>query len=214
MNGHMSYKPYHGGRGKRISWLTVLLALVLAGAVCFLIPFVAVLAGAHSEIQGEPKIMVIFGCQLHSWGPSTLLQDRLDTALAYLEDHPDMTVVVSGGQGTNEPASEAQGMYDYLTAHGVDGGHILLEDRSFNSRENVAYSLGVLAAEGYDTSGGVVLVSNAFHLTRARMLWERADGSGPVSVLAAPSSHLPTRLKMYIREPLALVKSFFLDHFD
>ena len=104
-------------------------------------------------------------------------------------------------------------MYDYLTAHGVDGGHILLDDRSFNTRDNVAYSLEALAAGGYDTSGGVVLVSNAFHLARARMLWERADGTGPVSVLAAPSSHFPTRLKMYIREPLALVKSFFFDRF-
>ena len=214
MNGRMSYKSYHGRRGKRISWPAVLLALILAGAVCFLIPFVAVLAGGHDDVRDDPKIMVIFGCQLHSWGPSILLQDRLDTALDYLADHPDMTVVVSGGQGTNEPTSEAQGMYDYLVQHGVDGKQIILEDRSFNSRENVAYSLEALAAGGYDTDRGVVLVTNFFHVTRARMLWERADGTGPVSVLAAPSSHLPSTLKMFIREPLALVKSFILDHFD
>ena len=213
LNGRTSYRPYHGRRWKRISWLTVLLALILAGAVCFLIPFIAVLAGGHDDVRGEPKIMVIFGCQLREDGPSTLLRDRLDTALAYLEEHPDLTVVVSGGQGTNEPASEAQGMYDYLVEHGVDGEHILMDDQSFNTRENVAYSLEALAAKGCDTSGGVVLVSNAFHMTRARMLWERADGSGPVSVLAAPSSHLPTLLRMYVREPLALVKSFFFDRF-
>ena len=214
MNRHIRYRPYQGRRGKKVNWLTVLLALVLAGATCFLIPFIAVLAGGRSDIRGEPRIMVIFGCQLREYGPSTLLKDRLDTALAYLEDHPDMTVVVSGGQGTSEPTSEAQGMCDYLVQHGVDRERIILEDRSFNSRENVAYSLEALAADGYDTSGGVVLVSNAFHVTRARMLWERADGAGPVSVLAAPSSHLPSLLKMYIREPLALVKSFFFDHFD
>ena len=104
-------------------------------------------------------------------------------------------------------------MYDYLVEHGVDSERIVLEDRSFNSRDNVAYSLEVLAAEGYDTSGGVVLVSNAFHLTRVRMLWRRADGPGPVSVLAAPSSHRSTRLWMYVREPLALIKSFFFDRF-
>ena len=213
MNGRMRYKPYHGRKGKRIRWLTALLALMLAGAVSFLIPFIAVLAGSRDDIRGDPKIMVIFGCQLRESGPSVLLQDRLDTALAYLKEHPDMTVVVSGGQGTNEPASEARGMYDYLTAHGVDGGHILLDERSFNTRENVAYSLEALADGGYDTSAGVVLVSNAFHLTRARMLWERADGTGQVSVLAAPSSHRPSRLKMYVREPLALVKSFFFDRF-
>ena len=213
MNGRKSYTPYQGRHGKKINWPAVLLALILAGAVCFLIPFIAVLAGAHSDVRGEPRIMVIFGCQLRSDGPSILLQDRLDTALAYLEEHPDMTVVVSGAQGINEPTSEAQGMYDYLTAHGVDGGHILMDDRSFNTRENVACSLEALAANGYDTSGGVVLVSNGFHLARARMLWERADGAGPVSVLAAPSSHRPTALRMYIREPLALVKSFFFDRF-
>ena len=214
MNGRIRYKPYHGRQGKKLRWLTALLALVLAGAVCFLIPFIAVRAGGRDDIREDPKIMGIFGCQLRSDGPSVLLKDRLDTALAYLEEHPDMTVVVSGGQGTNEPTSEAQGMYDYLTAHGVDGGHILMDDRSFNTRENVAYSLEALADGGYDTSVGVVLVSNAFHLTRARMLWERADGAGQVSVLAAPSSHLPSTLKMYVREPLALVQSFFFDHFD
>ena len=193
--------------------LTVLLVLVLAAAVCFLVPFIVVMAGAHSDIRGEPQIMVIFGCQLRMDGPSILLKDRLDTALAYLEEHPDMTVVVSGGQGTNEPASEARGMYDYLTAHGVDGERIRLEDRSFNSRDNVAYSLEALAAKGCDTAEGVVLVSNAFHLTRVRMLWGRADGPGPVSVLAAPSSHRSTRLWMYVREPLALIKSCFFDRF-
>ena len=148
MNGRVSYKPYQGRRGKKVNWLAVLLALVLAGAICFLIPFIAVLAGSHDDVRGDPQVMVIFGCQLHSWGPSVLLQDRLDTALDYLADHPDMIIVVSGGQGTNEPTSEAQGMYDYLTAHGVNGEHILMEDRSFNSRDNVAYSLEILVAGG------------------------------------------------------------------
>ena len=209
----MEYNSYRGRKSGGRKLLTVLLALIAAGAICFLIPFIAVLAGSRDDVRGDPKIMVIFGCQLRSDGPSILLRDRLDTALDYLEDHPDMTVVVSGGQGTNEPASEAQGMYDYLTAHGVDGERIILEDRSFNSRDNVAYSLEALAAEECDTSEGVVLVSNAFHLTRVRMLWERADGPGPVSVLAAPSSHRPTLIWMYIREPLALIKSFFFDRF-
>lgn len=210
----MEYNSYRGRKSGVRRLLTVLLALILAGTICFLIPFVTVLAGGHDDVRGEPQIMVIFGCQLRTDGPSILLKDRLDTALAYLEEHPDMTVVVSGGQGAGEPASEAQGMYDYLVQHGVDGEHILMDDRSFNTRENVAYSLETLEAGGHDTSGGVVLVSNFFHVARARMLWERADGDGPVSVLAAPSSHLPSTVKMLVREPLALVKSFFFDRFD
>ena len=57
---------------------------------------------------------------------------------------------------------------------------------------------------------GVLVVSNGFHLTRSRMLAERF-GYGHVSTLGAPPSHVPSRIQMYIREPLALVKSFFLD---
>lgn len=193
-------------------WLKTLLALVLAGCLFFGGLLAAVLTGAHDQVKGDPQIMVILGCQVKPWGPSILLQDRLDTALAYLEEHPSMTVVVSGGQGPDEPESEAQCMADYLTEHGVAGEQILLEDQSHNTDQNLRYTIGLLAEKGYDTTGDILVVSNGFHLTRVRMLWGRAAGGAyNLSTLAAPSSHGPSRLKMYIREPLALVKSFVLD---
>lgn len=156
--------------------------------------------------------MVILGCQVKPWGPSILLQDRLDKALDYLEEHPDVQVVVSGGQGPDEPTTEAQAMYDYLTERGVEPERIWQEDQSHNTWQNVRYTLALLEEKGADTSAGVVLVSSGFHLTRARMLWERASGgAGELSTLAAPYTHVPSRLKMYIREPFALVKSFLFD---
>ena len=153
---------------------------------------------------------MILGCQVRQDGPSVLLRDRLDEALGYLEDHPDMTVVVSGGQGPDEPTSEAQAMADYLTAHGVEEENVLLEADSHNTAQNFHYSRQLLDRVGIDVSDGVLVVSNGFHLTRARMLAERA-GFERVSTLAAPASHLPSRLYMYVREPLALVKSFLFD---
>ena len=102
-------------------------------------------------------------------------------------------------------------MYDYLTDHGVDGNQILLEDQSHNTWENIRFTQALLEQEGIDTSQ-MLVVSNGFHLTRVRMLWDRAwEGDYTLSTLAAPSSHIPSRLKMYIREPLALVKSYFFD---
>ena len=193
-------------------WLKVLLGLILAGVLAFGALFGAVLYGSYDHIQGDPQIMVILGCQVKPWGPSVLLQDRLDKALDYLEDHPHLTIVVSGGQGPDEHISEAQCMYDYLTEHGVDGEQILMEDQSSNTVENLRYTIELLADEGYDTTADMVVVSNGFHLTRVRMLWSRVCGGDyNLSTLAAPSSHVPSRLKMYIREPLALVKSFVFD---
>ena len=199
-------------RKRKPLWLKVLLGLVLAGTVTFGALFGAVLCGAHDHVRGDPQVMVILGCQVKPWGPSVLLQDRLDKALDYLKDHPDLTIVVSGGQGPDEPVSEARCMYDYLTAHGVPAENILLEERSHNTWENLRYSIALLEAEGRDPAGGTVVVSNGFHLARVRMLWARAAGGEEgLSLLAAPSSHLPTRLKMYVREPVALVKSFVFD---
>ena len=204
------YRPY-GGRRRR--WLPrVLLCLLLAGVLAFGALEALIFSGSRDQLHGEPQVMVVFGCQVKPWGPSVLLQDRLDTALAYLEEHPEMTVVVTGGQGDDEPVSEAQCMYDYLTEHGVDGDQILLEDQSHNTVQNLRYTVDLLAEEGYDTTADMVVVSNGFHLTRVRMLWGRVCGGDyNLSTLAAPSSHVPSRLKMYIREPLALVKSYFFD---
>lgn len=198
-------------KGRRLHpVLKVFLALVLLGALAFGTLFGLVLSGAHDDVNGNPQIMIVLGCQLHEWGPSVLLQDRLNRALDYWKDHPDMIIVVSGGQGDNEPTSEARGMADYLIAHGVEEDHILLEDRSHNTNQNLRYSISLIAEEGYDPTDDIMVVSNGFHLTRVRMLWDRA-ASDNLSTLAAPTSHFPSRLKMYIREPIALVKSFVLD---
>ena len=198
-------------KGKRAPlWLKVLLALVLAGALSFSALLGAVLAGAHDQLLGEPRVMIVLGCQVREDGPSVLLRDRLDEALAYWEDHEDTLIVVSGGQGSNEPTTEARAMADYLEERGVEEDQILLEDWSHNTAQNLRYSRALLEEAGEDLSGGVIVVSNGFHLTRARMLAQRA-GFDQVSTLAAPTSHLPSRLQMYIREPLALVKSFLLD---
>ena len=198
---------YKGRR--RYVWLKVLLALVLAGALAFCALLAAVLFGAHDDVEGDPGVMIVLGCQVREDGPSVLLQDRLDKALDYLAGRPDLTVVVSGGQGADEPVSEARCMYDYLTAHGVPGENILLEERSHNTWENLRYAKQLLEERGLDGEG-VAIVSNGFHLTRVALLAQRA-GFGEVSLLAAPSSHAPSRLAMYVREPAALVKSFVFD---
>jgi len=193
-------------------WIKGLLALVLTGMLVFGGLLGGVFYGSYDHIQGEPEIMLILGCQVHPWGPSILLQDRLDEALDYLDDHPDMSIIVSGGKGSDEHASEAACMRDYLVDKGIDPGRILVEDRSHNTWQNMIYSAQLMEEQGLDIEQGVLIVSNGFHLTRARMLWDRVTGAGEdVSTLAAPSSHVPSRIWMYIREPLALAKSFVFD---
>lgn len=206
-----SYRPYSGKRRKsglkRI--FTAILAIVLVGVVCFAVSLGVVLGGSRDDVKGEPQTMIILGCQVMPWGPSVTLQDRLNEALIWLEDHPGTTVVVTGGKGTDEILSEARAMADYLMEHGFPEEQILLEDRATNTKENLIYSKELLQLEeGED----VIVVSNGFHLARARLLWSRLGGNKEdLSTLAAPMSHRPSMIKMHLREPLALLKSFLLD---
>ena len=66
----------------------------------------------------------------------------------------------------------------------------------------------------------MLLVSSGFHLARIEMLWDRVRAGilrdeeyndQYISTLAAPVSHAPSRVQMFFREPLALVKSFLFD---
>jgi len=197
---------------KNRSWVKALAILCLAGILLFTACFACVMSGAESDIEDESEIMIILGCMVYPHGPSILLQDRLDTALEYLEKYPDMTIVVTGGKGDDEHMSEAQAMHDYLVEHGISSEQILLEDQAKNTYENLIFTRNILTQLGYDTQQEFLLVSNGFHLSRSRILWERVFGTDDnLNTLAAPSSHLPSRLKMYVREPLALIKSYVLD---
>lgn len=206
----MNTKPYrpYGGRRKR-PWLRALLVLLLAGVLIFAALLGQVVSSAHDQIVGQPGAMVILGAQLQPQGPSLFLQRRLERALTYLEDHPDTLVVVSGGQGPDEPDTEANGMERFLRAGGF-AGTILKEDRSHNTFQNLTNSKRTLEEAGYDLTGGVVIVSNDFHLARARMLAGRV-GFQNISTLAAASDHLGYKVYNFLREPVGLVKSFVLD---
>lgn len=221
----MSYQPQwdgrsgYGGKRKHLFWKIL---LILLGTGMLLFGSLEIVIALHdgSNIVGEPQVMVIFGCQVKPDGPSILLRDRLDTALEYLEDHPDMTVVVTGGKGDDEHMSEAQCMYNYLTEHGVNGENIYMEDQSRNTWQNANYTMDLLIQNGYDITDDVILVSSGFHLARIEMLWDRARvarlpnetyNDQYVSTLDAPVSHFPSAVQMFFREPLALVKSFVFD---
>ena len=204
------YHPYEGRR--RPLWQKLLVAAVLLAVLAFTALEVCIGVHSRDSLAGEPDLMVVFGCKVDPDGPSILLRDRLDTALDYLEDHPDMTVVVSGGQGDDEHVSEAQAMYDYLVEHGADGDQIIREDQSRNTWQNVNNTLDLFQSGEIDGTERVLLVSSDFHLTRIQMLWNRASGGGDtLSTLAAPVSHFPSRVQMFFREPFALVKSFLFD---
>lgn len=204
--GGAEYLPPRWNRLVR-QGLCILAAVLVAG---FALLEVVVLANDRTDLRDEPDVVVVLGAQIHPWGPSVLLADRLDTAFDYLKDNPQVPVIVSGGQGPDEVTTEAVSMRDYLVSKGLDPERIWLEEESHNTKENLLYSRELMESKGLDPdTAHVLVVSNGFHLARVRMLAARQ--ALDVSTLAAPASHLVSKMQSYIREGPAIIKSFLFD---
>lgn len=153
--------------------------------------------------QGADYVIVL-GAKWRIDGPSEVLRRRLDTAVAYLNENPDTKVIVSGGQGNNEPVSEAAGMRQYLVEAGINDERIRMEDASTNTFQNLVFS-GRLLDPGNDK---VVIVTNNFHVFRAVCIAEK-QGYKDVEGMAAGSlpGMAPHNL---LREFFGVVKDFLM----
>ena len=98
----------------------VLLALVCLGLVAFGYLESLVIRGAHTDGRAEDaQCVVILGAGVNGTTPSLMLSSRLQAALDFIADQPDIPIICSGGQGPGEDISEADCMADWLIAHGV-----------------------------------------------------------------------------------------------
>lgn len=184
-----------------IKGVVLLILVVLAGTVLIygLTILGLILSARHEYPPADIKYMIILGAQVSKFKPtfpSPQLKERLDTALKYLLEQKHVTVIVTGGQGTNEAEPEADVMARYLSERGVNPERIVIENKSTTTIENFTFSLKKVET---DTA---IVVTNDYHMYRAKRT-AKQNGLQHVYALAAPARSGKT-IKAYIREVLAL----------
>ena len=186
--------------------LAVCLALGLA---LFAALEVQVIRWSRTDWETQPAAVVVLGAGVNGTQPSLSLLVRLEAALDYLEDKPDIPVVVTGSKGPGEDISEAQCMADWLASHGIAERRILLEEQADNTEENIRFSKELLAGQGIDLTGSIAVVSSDYHLYRASLYWA-SPGFVPVAA-HMPGQYLPLTINYYIREAFAAAKLLVFD---
>ena len=176
--------------------LGICVTLVLAFEVCLFSKF-------NETAPDGLDYLLVLGAQVYEDRPSVVLKYRLDAAIAYLEKNPDTLVIVSGGKGSYEPFSEAEGMADYLIKNGIDKDRIILENQSMTTLQNIRFS-----KEYIEEGKTVGIVTNNFHMFRALQIAHEQGLSQAVG-LSAPSTivYLPNNC---FREFFGEVKYQFL----
>lgn len=92
----------------------ICIAVIAVGFTAFFIVEGCIISQMHEKGEAGLDYIIVLGAQVRESGPSAALKYRLDEAVEYLEDNPKTICIVSGGQGANEPYSEAEGMAQYL----------------------------------------------------------------------------------------------------
>ncbi|EAC7319790.1 YdcF family protein [Listeria monocytogenes] len=184
-------------RLKRIS-----IILIAIGFIYLLIVAAFMFSGTRAKPSDNADTVLILGAKVNGdpAEPAEVLKERLDAAVTYLNENPTMQVVVSGGQGEDESASEASVMEEYLVNKGITRSRIKIEDKSRRTEENIKYSKGKF------NLGKTVIVTSDYHMYRALMLAKRQglDASG----LPAKSQSV---IKNMMRETLSITYAWVFD---
>jgi len=140
--------------------------------------------------------IVVLGAAVWADGPSPTLARRVAHGARLYHAGRGGAVICCGGLG-RFPPTEAAAMADLLRARGVPDNVIHLEDNSTNTRENLRFALPILERLGTDS---ILIVSDAYHLPRARLIARRlglhAKGSAP----PLKGARLWPQLKGWLRE--------------
>ena len=182
-----------------IRLFTILLVLFL---IVFAVTEGVIISASFGSAETDCEYLLVLGAKVNPGGPSLALRNRIDAAFDYLTAHPDCTAILSGGQGPDEPMTEAQCMFNELVAMGIDPQRLWLEDQSTTTWENMKFSRAMLEEKSGTAPEQIALLSNEFHLFRAQ-LFARRFGFDPVGVPASTS--LPVlKINYFIREAVAV----------
>lgn len=176
--------------------------ILCIGLLIFGITEAVILSASRGNPEEPAEYLLVLGAKVNRHGPSLTLRNRIDAAYDYLTAHPDTTAILSGGQGSDEPVTEARCMFDELTARGIDPERLWMEDNSTNTWENLKFSRAMLEENTGTVPEKIALLSSEFHLFRAQ-LFARRFGFDTVGVPAATS--LPfLKVNYFLREAAAV----------
>lgn len=168
--------------------------------------FLTILGLILSKMNVKPvknlDYIIVLGAQVKESGPSVVLKYRLDRAVSYLKENHNTLVIVSGGQGVNEPATEASVMRKYLIESGINENRIIIEDQSNTTKENLINSKKITR-----DNKSIGIVTNNFHMYRALLIGDKY-GVNAVGIPSKSNSYyLPNNL---LREVFAFIKFIIL----
>ncbi|MBR2768708.1 MAG: YdcF family protein [Solobacterium sp.] len=151
-------------------------ALKIIGYTCLVLAVVCsalITTGLFESLPQEKDVTVIIcGSGVNHDGTVSLIgTTRINAVLDWLKEHPDVPVVVSGGNYSADLPSEAESMKNHLIEEGIAEERIYPEPASMNTRENLSCSAELIRANHLPET--VLIATSEFHEYRCGLYAKR-----------------------------------------
>lgn len=192
---------------KRVRIILIVLAFcVIIGVVVFIAAEAMVIAASGGDATPGADYIIVLGAKVNNYGgvptPSSALADRLRAALSYMQDNSQTIAVLCGGQGPDEPETEAACMIRWLSERGISEDRLIAEEHSTSTRDNIGHACELIGEDWRDKH--IAIVSSEYHLCRAQYLG-RKFFNHDFEALAAPTSLARYKYMYFVREALGMV---------
>jgi uncharacterized SAM-binding protein YcdF (DUF218 family) len=158
-------------------------------AIWWLVCLGAVLTWALQDDAQKADAIIVLGAAQYRGKPSPVLRARLDHAVALWQRGLAPRMVLTGGIGEGDSASEAAVGRAYVASLGVPDSALLLENEGRTSSQSLRAAADLLRARRLSTA---ILVSDPSHMLRLEIL-ARRYGLDPYTSPAVPAP-APQRL--------------------
>lgn len=184
---------------RTMKWLRrCVTGILCVGLLIVSVTEVLVIRASFGDPERDCEFVLVLGAKVREDGPSVSLMNRIDAAYEYLIAHPDSIAIVSGGQGVDEPITEAECMYTHLVERGIDPERVWMEDQATSTWENMNFTLDLIESRTGKRPEVLGLVSSEYHLFRAGMF---ARDCGVESVgIPAHTTRLSQMINHFMRE--------------
>lgn len=163
------------------------------------------LATVNTDAWTHPRVAIVFGAAVYQDDLSTMLEDRVKTAIKLYKAGKVERILVSGDNRTPQ-YNEPKAMADYLLRHAVAQQDIVIDYAGRSTYETCLRAKEIFAVQK------AVLVTQRTHLPRALYLANQL-GLDSIGVVADQQGYGGETSYQQIREVGASLKAFFNVHF-
>ena len=187
----------------KILWKIYSVTGIVFTSYAFIISLLMIVSSLTAPTDNATAI--VLGAKVNPNGPSVALMDRIKAGERYIKSNPSASIIGTGGQGDDEPMSEGQCIYNYLSAFAPKTENVYKETKSTSTYENIKFAYEIIEEKNLDDN--IAIATDSYHQLRAKIIAQKLGIKSKIgSINSIPDSSIGVAIypTYFVREWFAI----------